>query len=212
MQRLTLAALSPYQQRPLAGMFTGYVFNGFKRIMENAKYFAVPLGLCTSVPPCRPSGFTTSDVISHLDLLLALTITDGQRTPCTCGARTRECSCQMLIGGVAMEANVADTLTTALSRGIMRSRCASTGVTRIGMHCSVYDCSDGGPPDLSWPNHLPGIAFLPAHGGRARATSAHWYTSIVQNCCAAKLSSDELIYVLSGDLVGLEVTQQPRAT
>ena len=42
---LLLAALSPYQQNTMHGALRGYVFYGYKRIMQQAPYFALPFGI-----------------------------------------------------------------------------------------------------------------------------------------------------------------------
>jgi hypothetical protein len=42
---LPCSAVSPYKQRPLAGVFQGYVFNGFSRIMAQVPYWILPVGL-----------------------------------------------------------------------------------------------------------------------------------------------------------------------
>lgn len=43
---LVLAGLSPYRQRPLAGMLRAYIFNGSKRTMHQLPYVAPPLIFC----------------------------------------------------------------------------------------------------------------------------------------------------------------------
>lgn len=45
-----LTGLSPYRQRPLAGMLRAYVFNGSKRTMQQLPYVAPPLIFCTLFP------------------------------------------------------------------------------------------------------------------------------------------------------------------
>lgn len=42
--------LSPYRQRPLAGMLRAYVFNGSRRTMQQLPYVAPPLMFCTLFP------------------------------------------------------------------------------------------------------------------------------------------------------------------
>lgn len=42
--------VSPFQQRALAGMFHGYLFNGYKRLVAQAPYFFVPLAFGSSAP------------------------------------------------------------------------------------------------------------------------------------------------------------------
>lgn len=42
--RLT-KAVSPFQQRPLAGVLKGYLFNGFRRTAAQLPYVGIPLGL-----------------------------------------------------------------------------------------------------------------------------------------------------------------------
>lgn len=39
------AAISPFQQRAMAGALSGWVFHGYKRIMAQAPYFALPVGI-----------------------------------------------------------------------------------------------------------------------------------------------------------------------
>jgi len=39
------AAISPFQQNPMAGALKGYLFFGYKRIMAQVPYFAVPFGI-----------------------------------------------------------------------------------------------------------------------------------------------------------------------
>ncbi|KAH7101669.1 cytochrome b-c1 complex subunit 8 [Auriculariales sp. MPI-PUGE-AT-0066] len=38
-------AISPYAQRPLAGMLHGYVFNGYRRIMKFVPYWIGPFAI-----------------------------------------------------------------------------------------------------------------------------------------------------------------------
>ncbi|GJJ14577.1 hypothetical protein Clacol_008842 [Clathrus columnatus] len=42
-------AQSPFRQKAMAGAFSGYIFNGYRRIASNVPYFIVPvvLGLAT---------------------------------------------------------------------------------------------------------------------------------------------------------------------
>ncbi|PWN98414.1 putative ubiquinol-cytochrome c reductase complex 11 kDa protein [Tilletiopsis washingtonensis] len=38
-------SISPFQQNPMAGALKGYLFFGYKRIMAQVPYFAVPFGI-----------------------------------------------------------------------------------------------------------------------------------------------------------------------
>lgn len=52
---LTTPALSSFAQKPFAGVFKGYLFNGFSRIMAQVPYFAIPFAAGTfsiSSPHC----------------------------------------------------------------------------------------------------------------------------------------------------------------
>jgi ubiquinol-cytochrome c reductase subunit 8 len=40
-----LAAISPFEQNAMHGALRGYVFYGYKRIMQQAPYFALPVGI-----------------------------------------------------------------------------------------------------------------------------------------------------------------------
>ena len=40
-----LAAQSPFRQRAFGGAFTGYIFNGYRRIAANVPYFIIPVAL-----------------------------------------------------------------------------------------------------------------------------------------------------------------------
>lgn len=46
-----LTAVSPFQQRAMAGALKETAFHGYKRIMQQAPYFAIPIGVGT-YPTC----------------------------------------------------------------------------------------------------------------------------------------------------------------
>jgi hypothetical protein len=37
--------VSPFRQSPMRGAFSHWIINGYKRMMQQAVYFAVPIGL-----------------------------------------------------------------------------------------------------------------------------------------------------------------------
>lgn len=43
------AALSPYKQKAMKGVFSGYLFNGFSRLAGQMPFWIVPFGIGTSV-------------------------------------------------------------------------------------------------------------------------------------------------------------------
>lgn len=54
------AALSPFKQKAMRGVFQGYLFNGFRRIMAQVPYFALPFAAgewCRCVADSYPHGF-----------------------------------------------------------------------------------------------------------------------------------------------------------
>ena len=46
----TRAVVSPFRQQPMRGAFAHWAKNGYRRLAQQAVYFAVPLGLGTSSP------------------------------------------------------------------------------------------------------------------------------------------------------------------
>ncbi|KAF9516046.1 hypothetical protein BS47DRAFT_1293115 [Hydnum rufescens UP504] len=42
---ITSYTISPFRQRAMKGVLTGYIFNGYARIISQAPYFFVPLAL-----------------------------------------------------------------------------------------------------------------------------------------------------------------------
>ncbi|GHT84535.1 hypothetical protein FACS1894129_1330 [Actinomycetota bacterium] len=40
-----VAAVSPFQQNPFAGVFQGYMFNGFRRAVKHLPYSGIPFAL-----------------------------------------------------------------------------------------------------------------------------------------------------------------------
>lgn len=43
--RASMSAISPFEQNAMHGALRGYIFYGYKRIMQQAPYFAIPVGI-----------------------------------------------------------------------------------------------------------------------------------------------------------------------
>jgi ubiquinol-cytochrome c reductase subunit 8 len=53
-------SLSPWQQNAMRGAFRGYAFYGFKRIMQQVPYFALPFAFGTYSLPLPVAGLGTA--------------------------------------------------------------------------------------------------------------------------------------------------------
>lgn len=49
-----LAVVSPYRQAPMRGAVQHWVTRGYKRLAQQAMYFAIPIGAGPSSPPPYP--------------------------------------------------------------------------------------------------------------------------------------------------------------